>query len=371
MNPVFSVSDFVAVFNQTIEYVYPTVTIVGELANFRVSKNKWVYFDLKDEVSSLKFFGTIYSLPGPLEDGLMLQVVGTPRLHQTYGFSVTVSSIAPVGVGSIKKASSLLQEKLSKEGLFNPERKRKLPYPPSRIGLITSSESAAYHDFNKILGMRWGGIEIIHTDVQVQGETAPAQIVEAIVKLNNLDTLDVIVVTRGGGSADDLKAFNNEQVVRTIASSRVPTLVAIGHEVDSSLSELAADMRASTPSNAAEILVPDRAAVIRQCWTELNNRQRILLQQIDRDIEIMKHSLSRVEQKVIKLVNDQLYYVKSARQILYGFDPHRILKAGYVAVRKRDLPITSAAQLKTNDSINLRFIDGTADAVIRSINPKS
>ncbi len=129
----FGVSDFVAVFNQTLETAYPSVVIVGELANLRVSKNRWVYFDLKDEYASVKFFGTVYNLPGPLEDGMMLQVRGVPRLHPQYGFSITFQTIKPVGEGSIKKAGQLLQAKLAAEGLFDPARKRGLPYPPTQV----------------------------------------------------------------------------------------------------------------------------------------------------------------------------------------------------------------------------------------------
>jgi exodeoxyribonuclease VII large subunit len=142
----FSVSEFVALLNQTLEYAYPNVTITGELANFRVSKNRWAYFDLKDEEATVRFFGTIYQLPGPLEDGMMVAVRGVPRLHPQYGFSITVQHIQPVGEGSIRKAAQLLEAKLTAEGLFDPERKRPLPYPPAHIGLVASAESAAYRD---------------------------------------------------------------------------------------------------------------------------------------------------------------------------------------------------------------------------------
>ena len=141
---IYSPTDFVAVINQTLEYAYPRVTIEGELANFRVSKNRWVYFDLKDENANVSFFGTIYQLPGPLEDGLMVRAIGLPRLHPRFGFSVTLESLVPVGEGALKKASDLLHKKLEKEGLFAPERKRSLPLTPQRIGLITAAKSAAY-----------------------------------------------------------------------------------------------------------------------------------------------------------------------------------------------------------------------------------
>ena len=141
---IMNVSEFVAVLNQTLEYAYPNVVVCGELANFKVSKNRWVYFDLKDEEATVRFFGTVYQLPGPLDDGMMVAVKGSPRLHPQYGFSVTVQSIRPIGEGSIKKAAKLLEAKLAAEGLFAAERKRKLPYPPTSIGLVASVESAAY-----------------------------------------------------------------------------------------------------------------------------------------------------------------------------------------------------------------------------------
>jgi exodeoxyribonuclease VII large subunit len=155
-----SVSQFVALHNHVLEYTMPTVTIIGELSSFRVSKNRWVYFDLKDDEASVKFFGTVYQLTGPLEDGMMLRVQGTPRVHPQFGFSITVTSIQLAGEGTIRRAFDLLQQKLAGEGLFDQARKRELPYPPERIGVIASKESAAYADFMKILSARWGGVDI-------------------------------------------------------------------------------------------------------------------------------------------------------------------------------------------------------------------
>src|SRR5581483_9878111 len=281
-------SQFVAIFNQTLDLAYPSVAISGELANFRISKQKWVYFDLKDESSTLKFFGSVYQLPGPLKDGLMLKIRAQPRLHHTYGFSLNVLHIEPTGEGSIKKAAELLQAKLASEGLFDPARKRHLPYPPERIGLITSSGAAAYADFKKVLNARWRGLIIDFVDVQVQGESAPAQIVEALERLNEeAQPPEVIVLIRGGGSPEDLIAFSSEQVTRAVAASRVPTLVAIGHETDISLAELAADKRASTPSNAAELLVPDH----KHSWREITGLASHLNQLAMHRISLAKHNL--------------------------------------------------------------------------------
>ncbi|HVS58260.1 MAG TPA: exodeoxyribonuclease VII large subunit [Candidatus Saccharimonadales bacterium] len=364
---IFSVSEFVAVLNQTLEYAYPSVTIQGELANFRVSKNRWVYFDLKDELATVRFFGTVYQLPGPLEDGMVLKVRGMPRLHQQYGFSVNVQTIQPAGEGTIRRAAELLQTKLAAEGLFDEDRKRTLPYPPDRIGLITSKESAAYADFTKILRARWPGLEVILKDVQVQGEAAPAQIVEAVQLFNQeAEPPEVLILIRGGGSPEDLAAFSTEQVTRAVAASRVPTLVAIGHEVDISLAELAADQRASTPSNAAELLVPDRHHVLRT----LGETRRQLGQALDSQLKDARTELAHrgttIGQALSGLLHEHVQLVSSRRQLLQALNPEAILGRGFAIVRKEGKVVRGVATLKQNDIVNIRFADGHAEASVRT-----
>ncbi len=353
------VSDFVAVLNQTLEYAYSEVVIMGELANLRVSKGRWLYFDLKDEVSTVKFFGTVRQLPGPLEDGMILKVRGTPRLHHQYGFSVNIISIQPAGEGTIKRAAQLLQAKLTKEGLFDEARKRPLPYPPTRIGLVTSKQSAAYADFIKVLGARWQGVEIDLVDVQVQGEAAPEQMVAALSKLNALvEPPDAIVMIRGGGSAEDLAAFSSEALTRAVAASRVPTLVAIGHEIDLSLAELAADKRASTPSNAAELLVPDRAYVL----VELKDNARELRHQTNAQVQTAR---ARLEQQTVilsdqleQLINRARTEIKSRRQLLQALNPEAILKRGYAIVRSGRQTLRSTKRLAGGAIVDVQLAEG-------------
>ena len=363
---VFSVSDFVAVFNQTITYAYPHVTVQGELANFRVSKNRWVYFDLKDEYSSVKFFGTVYQLSGPLEDGLMVQVSGQPRLHPQYGFSITVQAMRPVGEGSLKRAAALLEAKLAKEGLFDPSRKRPLPYPPRRIGLIASSESAAYHDFTKILNERWGGVGISLADVQVQGDLSPGQIVAALEYFNtHEDPVDVLVITRGGGSAEDLAAFSTEQVTRAVAASRIPTLVAIGHEVDFSLAELAADQRASTPSNAAQLLAPDKRHVLEQLGS-VQARLGTYLQRNVSDAHVrVADSAQSLTQSMAHLLQQQGHSLTLRHQVLEAFSPMAALKRGYAIIRKEGKMIRSIKHIRKADVLHLRLSDGEIQAEVQ------
>jgi exodeoxyribonuclease VII large subunit len=367
----FSVSEFVAVLNQTLEYAYPSVVITGELANFRISKNRWVYFDLKDAGATVRFFGAVYMLPGPLEDGMMVAVRGVPRLHPQYGFSVTAQSIQPVGQGSIKKAAKLLEAKLAAEGLFDAERKRALPYPPHHIGLITSGESAAYRDFIKILNARWGGVTVTLIDVQVQGEAAPAQVVQAIDQYNQLSAPpDVLVITRGGGSAEDLQAFSTEQVTRAVAGSRIPTLVAIGHEVDISLAELAADRRASTPSNAAELLVPDRKALL----ADLVAHRKRLATHAERAVHDARRGLhianDNLQNLIVQLMTQAMHQVTMRRQLLVAYDPQAALTRGYALVKKGREYVRSGKGLAEQDEIQITMVDAELTTLIKRITMK-
>jgi exodeoxyribonuclease VII large subunit len=368
---VLEVSDFVALVNQTFEYAYPSVTIRGELANFKVSKNKWVYFDLKDETATVRFFGTVYQLIGPLEDGMLLKVHGAPRLHPQYGFSVTVLSLQPEGEGTIRRAAALLEAKLQAEGLFDPSRKRPLPYPPARIGLITSTESAAYADFIKVLAARWRGVTIECVDVQVQGEAALEQIVAAITYFNQQSTPPgVLVMTRGGGSAEDLYAFSTEQVVRAVAASRVPTLVAIGHEVDVSLAELAADQRASTPSNAAELLVPDRKEVLSWLQGTASRLQDSVLTNIRANRQMLASYDNALQQALATMLSRLRAQLLAYHQLLQALNPRAILRRGYAIVRHarggvRSEVVRSRADLHSGDIVDIEWQDGDARATIR------
>jgi exodeoxyribonuclease VII large subunit len=369
---IFGVSDFVAYLNQTLELAYPYVSIEGELSNFRVSKNRWVYFDLKDEAASVKFFGTVYSLPGPLEDGMVVRVSGSPRLHPQYGFSVNFQTIQPVGEGAIRKAADLLAAKLAAEGLFDPERKRPLPYPPQRVALVTAGGSAAYADFIKIANARWRGLDIDHYDVLVQGEAAPAQLVSAVAAANAQAELpDVLVLTRGGGSAEDLAAFNDERVVRAVAASRVPTLVAIGHEVDTSLAELAADQRASTPSNAAELLTPDRQlvlAALKQTRADLGVSLRRLVAERQTALGQVRAELDRWLMASYQAAQQRLV---TSRRLLEAYNPAIPLARGYALVRSQGAVVKSINKLKLGAGVTLELSDGTAGATIVTINGRT
>lgn len=369
---VLGVSDFVALLNQTLEYAYPSIVVQGELANLRVSKGRWVYFDLKDEFSSVKFFGMVYQLPGPLEDGLMVQVRGLPRLHPQYGFSVNVQFMQPVGEGSLKRAAALLEAKLAAEGLFDESRKRPLPYPPKRIGLITSGESAAYHDFIKILNERWQGVEVVLADVQVQGEAAPEQIVGALQHFNTHDEdVEVLVVTRGGGSPEDLAAFSTESVTRAVAASRIPTLVAIGHEVDVSLAELAADQRASTPSNAAQLLVPDKRHVVESLHATRNELNQALRQVVKDSQSRLKQQSEDLRLSVQQVLERARHTLNLQTSLLEALSPTAALKRGYALVRGEQGVVRSASQVTEGDVLTISLADGRVHVIAEKVHTEN
>lgn len=329
-----SVSDFVALTNQTLEYAYPVVAIEGEVASFKVNQGKFVFFDIKDAGASVGCFMMLFALRVPIEDGMKVVVTASPKLTQWGKFSLTVQSIRPSGEGAIKKGFELLKAKLDKEGLFAPERKRILPRAPQSIAVISSTQAAGYADFMKILNDRWGGVTVDVAHVQVQGEAAPDQMIRAIHYFNQREILpEVLVVIRGGGSADDLAAFNDEPLVRAIAASRIPTLVGVGHETDESLADLVADVRAATPSNAAHIVVPDRReamALVQQKITGVLPRLRYAINEQVRLVrERMMHVLGRTRAET----EQREAHIQQLRRLLGELDPQKVLERGYALLR--------------------------------------
>jgi exodeoxyribonuclease VII large subunit len=371
-NLVFSPTDFLAIANQVLETSFGShVLIEGELANFRVSRNKWIYFDVKDDFSKVSCFGSIYILPGPLQDGMLVKIIGQPRIHPQFGFSLTAHSITPSGEGSIKKAYDLLKANLQKEGLFDEERKRPLPAIPQKVALITSTESAAYSDFIKIITARWPYLNLEVHNVQVQGEPAVNQIANAIKAANSqADLAEVLVLTRGGGSAEDLSVFNDEHVVRAVAGSRIPTLVAIGHERDLSLSEMASDRQASTPSNAAELLVPDRLSELKL----LNGHKRHLGQSLQDAVRLALSTLTEQNKKLADTIkttlNNHLLEIHATQNILEAYNPQKVLSRGYSITRLGNKIVRRASSVSINDSVTIELIDGKLESLVTAIKCK-
>jgi exodeoxyribonuclease VII large subunit len=349
--PQLTVSDFIALTNQTLEYAYPGIEVEGEVASFKVNQGKYIFFDIKDAGGSVNCFMTVWQLRVPIEDGMKVIVTATPKLTQWGKFSLTVRAIRPSGEGSLKKSFELLRAKLDKEGLFAEERKRLLPGLPQRVAVISSVQAAGYADFVKILEDRWGGLQIEVASVQVQGASAPDQMIAALKYFNSREELpEVIVIIRGGGSADDLSAFNDEQLVREIAASRVPTLVGVGHEVDVSLADMVADVRAATPSNAAQILVPDRSEIIRAVRRQVQALLPRTEQAIDGRLSNLQAQLDAAMRQVDRRFARQQDQVDSLRRVLAELDPRKVLARGYALVRG-DIAVGKVIEIEKSDIV--------------------
>lgn len=349
--PRFNVSDFIAVANQVLEMSFPAVEVEGEIASFKVNQNKYVFFDLKDDNGNVGCFMTVWQLRVALEDGMKVVVRAVPKLTPWGKFSLTVQAVRPSGEGSLKKNFELLKAKLEKEGLFASERKRALPTVPQHIAVVSSTQAAGYADFVKILNDRWGGLQVDVAHVQVQGIEAPDQMIRALEYFNTREELpEVIVLIRGGGSADDLSAFNDEKLVREIAASRVPTLVGVGHEVDVSLSDLVADVRAATPSNAAQILVPNRHDVVQ------NVRHKVtgLLPRIQQTIHHRQMEVSAKLEQAFRTIShayrDYEMRLDAQRKVLAELNPYKVLARGYALVRG-EAKVGQAIEVEKSDTI--------------------
>ena len=343
------VSDFIALTNQTLEYAYPNVEVEGEIASFKVNQGKYVFFDLKDENGSIGCFMTLWQLRTQVEDGMKVIVTASPKLTPWGKFSLTVRQIRPSGEGSLKKSFELLKTKLEKEGLFSPERKRLLPTLPHRVAVISSTQAAGYADFIKIVNDRWGGLVIDVAHVQVQGADAPDQIIRALRHFNSQEDLpEVIVLVRGGGSADDLSTFNDELLVREIAMSRVPTLVGVGHEIDVSLADMAADVRAATPSNAAHILVPDRREVIQRVQAQVNRLLPRTIHAIDSQRQLVRQKITTAFGSIEHEYNSTERQLESLRRVLAELDPKKVLERGYALVRG-DMVVGGVVEIEKRD----------------------
>jgi exodeoxyribonuclease VII large subunit len=376
MDKIYSVSEFIDAANELLAF---EIWVEGEISGFNISQDRWVFFDLKDgDGSKINCFMTAWTLKETIEDGMTIRVRGLPGIHKKYGkFSITIHEIKIMGEGALRRAFELLKAKLQAEGLFAPERKRPLPKFPAKLGLIASRESAAYTDFIRILNNRWSGLEINLLHTQVQGKEAIPQILRAIGYFNNeMPDLDALVITRGGGSLDDLGAFNSEEVARAIYASKIPTLVGIGHERDETLADCVADMRASTPSNAAERLVPDRAEIM----TSLEHYAHLLGQDIEKKVrdakdisynagriferclEEKKRRLDIIQKNMVMLVSQFVDKTKTrldfVLRTIKNLNPERILRRGFSIVFKDDKIVKDASMVAVGDILDLKFSKG-------------
>ena len=303
--PAISVSELTRRVKALLEGQFPTLWVEGEISNLAIAPSGHVYFTLKDanaQLAAVMFRGLASRVTFKLADGLQVVALGAVSVYERRGqYQLIVNQLLPKGLGALQLAFEQLKQKLAAEGLFDPARKKPLPVLPARIGLVTSPTGAALRDFLNILGRRYPDRHVIIHPVRVQGLGAAEEIAAAIDEFNRQDLVDVIIVTRGGGSLEDLWAFNEEVVARALARSRLPTIAAVGHEIDFTIADFVADLRAPTPSAAAELVVKAKAefqAGLRQFQQRLDNDLRYRLSEAHRRLAgcALRHPAELVRQ---------------------------------------------------------------------------
>ncbi len=261
-----TVSELTGLLRASIEEQFSDVCLEGELSNLRAPGSGHVYCTLKDKTSQIRavlFRSSAVRLRFALQEGLQVIVRGRLTVYEPRGeYQIVIDTVEPKGIGALQLAFEQLKARLAAEGLFDQDRKKPIPAFPRTVGVITSLTGAAIRDILAVLRRRWPTLHILIAPVQVQGESAGRQIAGALTVMNDLGTVDVIIVGRGGGSLEDLWSFNEEIVVRAIAASSVPVVSAVGHEIDVTLADFVADLRAPTPSAAAEAVVPVLAEIV-------------------------------------------------------------------------------------------------------------
>ena len=303
---VYSVSEITVAIKDLLEAQFSDVTIEGEISNFTAAASGHLYFVLKDKRSQIKcvfFRGKAKLLRFRVEDGMQVTIHGNLGVYETRGeYQVYVDFLEPKGIGSLQLAFEQLKTRLQAEGLFDSSRKRALPLLPHTIGVVTSPTGAAIQDILRILRRRHENVRVLIYPVRVQGEGAAAEIAAAVTYLNQLPEIDVMIVGRGGGSIEDLWAFNEEVVARALFASRIPVISAVGHEIDFTIADFVADLRAPTPSGAAELVISQKAELVER----VSNLGRRLSQSL-------YFQLSRFRNKVLELSAHRVFSTVESR----------------------------------------------------------
>ena len=376
--------------------VLGSVCVRGELSNYKVYPSGHHYFTLKDAESSLRcvmFRFAASKLRFRPESGMGVTVWGRVSVYPRDGaYQLYCEGIMPEGSGDLQVAFEQLKEKLQREGLFDPAHKKPIPRYPERIAVITSSAGAAVHDIIRVLRKRWPVAKVLLLPVRVQGAEAPPEIVGAIRYANRYKVADVIITGRGGGSIEDLWAFNDERVARAIYESELPVISAVGHEPDVTIADYVADLRAATPSNAAELAAPDmselreaimsaRARLDQAVERSIRERRKRLEELGSR--RVMRSPTGFIDQRRLELdsirlrldsaasarLNREKQRFASLAAKLDALSPLKVLGRGYsIALDAEGRAVKRAGQLKAGDRLRLRLAEGEAGCLVESVN---
>ena len=371
--------------------VLSSVFVRGEISNFKLYSSGHAYFTLKDDAGQLKsvMFRSSFSRMAFLpEDGMRVIAHGRVSVYESSGqYQLYVDDMQPDGAGSLALRFEQLKRKLAAEGLFDESRKRPLPSMPRRIGVITSPSGAAVHDIINVLGRRFPAAEMILYPSEVQGTQAPAQLISGVEFFSMTGLVDVIILGRGGGSAEDLWAFNDEYLARAVASCSIPIISAVGHESDFTICDFVADRRAPTPSAAAEIAVPDMGEILRglasvgaglqTSMQKLIVQERRILNQITQSrvfsrpeqmLDGFRQRLDEGEAELTRAVEQTLLQKRQSTAALAGklqaLNPLSILSRGYATVSREGTTITCIKQINDKDTLDIRMADGSVRATV-------
>lgn len=412
---VYSISDINALIREMLEGQFQQIWVRGEISNFKPHTSGHYYFSLKDEnsqISAVMFKGLNSKLKFKPENGLEVLVRGKVTVYEPRGnYQIFCETMEPVGAGALQKAFEQLKQKLQAEGLFDAKRKRAIPNFPKHIGLVTSPTGAAIRDILNVLKRRYKGARITLAPALVQGDPAPKSIVGAIQLINRLSDVDVLIVGRGGGSVEDLWAFNNEDVARAIAASRIPVISAVGHEVDFTIADFVADLRAPTPSAAAELVVKNAHEIAEKVqtlkhrlWQSLRNLLRTnqdavknyakrlvdpkrkledlsmrcdeltlrLESAVHRYIDDQRRNVQLADVKFSNIVQKKLQkwrsYLGERMARLDAMSPLRVVERGYSIVESTTAVITDSRQVNVGDRLKLRLAKGSLGVEVKEIN---
>ena len=370
------------------------IFVIGEISNFKAHYSGHLYMTVKDETASIKavmFAGNASKLHFRPENGMKILAFGTVSLFPRDGsFQLYINDMQPDGIGALNIAFEQLKKKLEEEGLFSQEHKKPLPKFPQKIGVVTSSTGAAIQDIFNVLKRRFPVAEVVLRPCQVQGEGAAEDIAKAIYEFNELKGADVLIVGRGGGSIEDLWAFNEEIVAKAVFASEIPVISAVGHETDYTICDFVADLRAPTPSAAAECAVPDifelktNLITLRQHIYALTrsrvNIERTKLSSLEKTLALrdpvtnineQRKELVYLTEKLSSLINSVLESNKSKISALAGkldaLSPLSVISRGYALVEKDDKPVTSVKNLMVGENVLIKLSDGTIKANVTDI----
>lgn len=368
------------------------VLVTGEISNLTVhQRSGHIYLSLKDSnsvISAVMFAGNARRLKFRLENGMKVICRGRISVYEPSGrYQLYIEDMQPDGVGALALAFEQLKSDLEKKGLFDPAHKKPLPKFPKTIGVITSPTGAAVQDITNIIRRRFPSADIVLAPVLVQGESAPEQLVRAVNKFSASKIADVVIIGRGGGSAEDLWAFNDEQLAYAVYNCETPIISGVGHETDFTICDFVADVRASTPSAAAELAVPDRQELmsyyfkqkqyisamldrkIKTAQLRLENQQRRMSASSPKlKAEQLEKQLSAKSEKLTRFMNIYIYDKENkliaAKGKLDGLNPFNVLNRGYAIAEKDEKIITSSKQLKDGDDFTVILSDGKINAKV-------